>query len=92
MSLIYPLFIYAYLLIIFVDVIPSRSAEVLAGNYLVRYIFGATGTAVVLPAVNSIGIGAFSTISAGFMTVCCGWVILVIHDGALPWPRKRDGH
>ncbi|KAK8101111.1 hypothetical protein PG999_011485 [Apiospora kogelbergensis] len=71
------------------DVIPSRSAEVLAGNYLVRYIFGAIGTAVVLPAVNHIGIGAFSTISAGFMVACCGWVILVIHDGALPSETQR---
>ncbi|KAK8032372.1 MFS transporter- DHA1 family- multidrug resistance protein [Apiospora arundinis] len=73
------------------DVIPSRSAEVLAGNYLIRYIFGAIGTAVVLPAVDSIGIGAFSTITAGFVTVTCGWVILVIHDGALPWSSKRGG-
>ncbi|KAK8113174.1 MFS-type transporter ppsE [Apiospora sp. TS-2023a] len=74
------------------DVIPSRSAEVLAGNFLVRYIFGAIGTAVVLPAVDTIGIGAFSTISAGFVIVICAWVILVIHDGALPWSGKRGGH
>ena len=32
-----------------------------------RYLFGAVGTAVCLPAVESIGVGWFSTISAGFL-------------------------
>ncbi|KFX97676.1 hypothetical protein O988_04742 [Pseudogymnoascus sp. VKM F-3808] len=49
------------------DVLPELGAEVIAGNYMVRYLFGAMGTAVVLPAVESIGVGWFSTISAGFM-------------------------
>ena len=49
------------------DVLPDVGAEVIAGNYMVRYLFGAVGTAVVLPAVESIGVGWFSTISAGFM-------------------------
>lgn len=51
------------------DVLPELGAEVIAGNYMVRYLFGAMGTAVVLPAVESIGVGWFSTISAGFMVV-----------------------
>lgn len=51
------------------DVLPDQGAEVIAGNYMVRYLFGALGTAVVLPAVESIGVGWFSTISAGFMVV-----------------------
>lgn len=51
------------------DVMPDRGAEVIAGNYMVRYLFGALGTAVVLPAIESIGVGWFSTISAGFMIV-----------------------
>jgi hypothetical protein len=59
---------------------PSRSAEVTAANYLLRYIFGAVGSSVVLPAVEKIGIGAFTTISAGFVAVACGGMLLVIYD------------
>ncbi len=49
------------------DVMQSRSAEVIAGNYMVRYLFAAAGTAVVLPATEKIGVGWFSTISAAFL-------------------------
>lgn len=66
---------------------PSRSAEVTAANYLMRYIFGAAGSAVVLPAVEKIGIGAFTTISAGFVAVSCGGLLLVIHE-KVPFARK----
>lgn len=51
------------------DVMQSSSAEVIAGNYMIRYLFGALGSAVVLPAVEKIGVGWFSTISAGFLVV-----------------------
>lgn len=34
---------------------------------MVRYLFGALGTATVLPAVERIGVGWFSTISAAFL-------------------------
>jgi len=36
---------------------------------MVRYFFGAFGSAVVLPAVQKIGVGWFSTISALFLFV-----------------------
>lgn len=49
------------------DVMQGRSAEVIAGNYLFRYLFAALGSATVLPAVEKIGVGWFSTISAGFL-------------------------
>ncbi|KAF7294529.1 Major facilitator superfamily transporter protein [Mycena indigotica] len=49
------------------DVMQSRSAEVVAGNYMVRYFFAAAGSAVVLPAVQVIGVGWFSTITAVFL-------------------------
>ncbi|KAG9731652.1 hypothetical protein KCU73_g11535, partial [Aureobasidium melanogenum] len=49
------------------DVMQKRSSEVVAGNYMLRYIFAATGTAACLPAVEAIGVGWFSTISAGFL-------------------------
>ncbi|KAF2640676.1 MFS general substrate transporter [Massarina eburnea CBS 473.64] len=51
------------------DVMQSRSSEVISGNYLVRYMFAAAGSAACLPAVRSIGVGWFSTISALFMVV-----------------------
>jgi len=52
------------------DVMQGRSAEVVAGNYFMRYMFAAGGSAVVLPAVRAIGVGWFSTISALFLV--CG--------------------
>lgn len=45
----------------------GRSAEVVAGNYMFRYAFGALGTGVVLPAIEAMGVGWFSTISAAFV-------------------------
>ena len=49
-----------------VDVMQAkgRSAEVVAGNYMIRYVFAAAGSAVCLPAIEAIGVGWFSTISA----------------------------
>ncbi|CAI6330121.1 unnamed protein product [Periconia digitata] len=51
------------------DVMQSRSSEVVAGNYMMRYVFAAAGSAACLPAVRKIGVGWFSTISALFMVV-----------------------
>jgi len=47
----------------------SRSAEVVAGNYVIRYVFAAAGSAVCLPAIEKIGVGWFSTISALFLVI-----------------------
>ncbi len=49
------------------DVMQGSGAEVIAGNYMIRYLFAALGSATVLPAVEKIGVGWFSTISAGFL-------------------------
>ncbi|KAF1835220.1 MFS general substrate transporter [Decorospora gaudefroyi] len=49
------------------DVMQGRSAEVVAGNYFMRYMFAAAGSAACLPAVRAIGVGWFSTISAFFL-------------------------
>lgn len=43
--------------------------EFVAGNYMVRYMFAAAGSAVCLPAVRKVGVGWFSTISAVFLIV-----------------------
>ncbi|CAG5152547.1 uncharacterized protein ALTATR162_LOCUS2814 [Alternaria atra] len=54
------------------DVMQGRSAEVVAGNYFMRYMFAAAGSAACLPAVRKIGVGWFSTISAGFLVAGAG--------------------
>lgn len=53
------------------DIIQShgRSADVIAGNYFIRYMFRAAGIAAALPIINSIGVGWLSTISAVFLVV-----------------------
>lgn len=51
------------------DVMQGRGSDVIAGNYFMRYLFAAIGTAVVLPAIQVIGVGAFSTISAAFLVL-----------------------
>src|SRR5271170_2324488 len=54
----------------------DRSAEVVAGNYMIRYVFAAAGSAVCLPAIQKIGVGWFSTISAGFLLFSTSLVML----------------
>jgi hypothetical protein len=51
------------------DVMQQCSAEVVAGNYFMRYIFAAAGSAACLPAVRAMGVGWFSTISAFCLVV-----------------------
>ncbi|KAJ5773939.1 hypothetical protein N7457_008835 [Penicillium paradoxum] len=73
------------------DVMQSsgRSAEVVAGSYLVRYIFGALGSGLVLPAVETMGVGWFSTISALFL-ILSGvgvWLTTVFGD---QWRDKAE--
>lgn len=57
----------------------GRSAEVVAGNYMFRYVFAALGSGIVLPAVEAIGVGWFSSISALFLVVSgvCVWLTTV---------------
>ncbi|KAL5121463.1 hypothetical protein ACEQ8H_000535 [Pleosporales sp. CAS-2024a] len=61
------LFCFPSLNVYCLDVMQSRSAEVIAGNYFMRYMFAAGGSAVVLPGIHGIGVGWFSTISALFL-------------------------
>jgi MFS family permease len=73
------------------DVMQSkgRSAEVVAGNYMFRYAFGALGTGVVLPAVEAMGVGWFSTISALFLATAGGLIWLTTVSGS-GWRQKAD--
>lgn len=60
------------------DVMPGKGSEVIAGNYFVRYLFACMGTAVVLPAIDGIGVGWFSTICTLFLLFgsACGVVTI----------------
>ena len=51
------------------DVMKKQSSEVVAGNYVIRYLFAAGGSAACLPVIEAIGVGWFSTISALFLVL-----------------------
>jgi MFS family permease len=73
------------------DVMQSkgRSAEVVAGNYMIRYFFAAAGSAVCLPAIEKIGVGWFSTISSAFLVCTTGLVWLTTKYGE-KWRTKIE--
>lgn len=50
-----------------IDVMPGQGAEVAATHFFMRYLIGCVASAVVLPAVEGVGIGWFSTISAAYL-------------------------
>ncbi|KAF8191668.1 major facilitator superfamily domain-containing protein [Mycena galopus ATCC 62051] len=72
------------------DVMQSRSAEVVAGNYMLRYFFAAAGSAVVLPAVEKIGVGWFSTISSVLLVLVAAGVHCTAVWGK-SWRDKING-
>ena len=69
------------------DVIPGRGAEVAAANFFVRYLAGCLGSAVVLPIVQSIGVGWFSTISSALMVLSAVGMWIGIQRGG-KWTEK----
>lgn len=74
-----------------VDVMQSRGlgSVVVAGNYEIRYVFAAAGSAVCLPAIESIGVGWFSTVSALFLVVSAGGLWMVCLHGQ-QWRHDVD--
>ena len=60
-----------------------------AGNFCIRYFFGAFASAVVLPAINKIGVGWFSTISAVFMVLATLLTYTTVLFGK-GWREKID--
>jgi len=60
-----------------------------AGNYVIRYVFSAIASAVCLPAVEAIGIGWFSTISAVFLVMSAVAVMLTTLRGE-SWRNKIE--
>ncbi|KAM0454677.1 hypothetical protein ACHAPV_005572 [Trichoderma viride] len=71
------------------DVMPGRGAEVTAANYFVRYLAGCVGTAVVLPAIDGIGVGWFETLSTGLMVLSTLGVMATIRWGK-EWRESID--
>ncbi|KAI1362704.1 major facilitator superfamily domain-containing protein [Xylaria arbuscula] len=71
------------------DVMSGRGAEVIAGNYAIRYLFGCLATAVVLPAIQTIGVGWFSTISTFFLVGGAGCTYLTVRYGE-QWRNDID--
>lgn len=67
-----------------------RSSEVVGGNYLMRYAFGAAGSAAALPAIQVIGVGWFSTISAGFLVLsaCLVYMTILWGEEMKAWAEK----
>jgi len=71
------------------DVMQERGAEVIAGNYFVRYLFACLGSALVLPAIEGIGIGWFSTISALFLVATTLGTAAAVRWGK-GWRKRID--
>lgn len=69
------------------DVMPGQGAEVAAANFCLRYLAGCLGTAVVLPAIEGVGVGWFSTLSAGLMVLSTGGLLASIWYGQ-KWQKK----
>ncbi|KAL5612209.1 hypothetical protein BROUX41_000251 [Berkeleyomyces rouxiae] len=71
------------------DVNQARSAEVIGGNYLFRYIFAAGGSAIVLPAIDAMGLGWYTTISTAFLIISTGGLLACIKWGK-GWRESID--
>ncbi|KAJ5088618.1 hypothetical protein N7456_012234 [Penicillium angulare] len=63
------LFVYPSLNTYCLDVMQTQGygSEIVAGNYFIRYMFAAAGSAACLPAIEKFGVGWFTTISVGFL-------------------------
>ncbi|KAI5310306.1 hypothetical protein KEM55_008730 [Ascosphaera atra] len=68
----------------------GRTADALSCNYFPRYIAAAVGTAVVIPAVQGIGLGWFCVITAAILVVTTFSVLLAIWKGEA-WRATREG-
>ncbi|KAL8376436.1 hypothetical protein RB595_007499 [Gaeumannomyces hyphopodioides] len=71
------------------DVMQTRAAEVVAGNYVFRYMFACLGTAVALPAIGAVGVGWFCTISSAFLVLSTLGLCATIRWGE-GWRESQD--
>ncbi|POY75477.1 putative Fructokinase [Rhodotorula taiwanensis] len=65
-----------------VDVLSTRSSEVIAINNACRYAVAAGASAFVLPMIQAIGVGWTNTFAALIVWLGCGVVLLTIRYGA----------
>ncbi|KAM0352788.1 hypothetical protein ACHAP4_008941 [Fusarium culmorum] len=71
------------------DVMPGQGAEVAATNFFARYLVGCVASAVVLPAIEAVGIGWFSTISAAYLIVSALATMAAIRWGKC-WRERME--
>lgn len=64
-----------------VDCLQTRSAEVIAINNCIRYLFAAGASAGILPLVKAIGVGPANTLAAGIAWMGFGTVLLTLKWG-----------
>ncbi|KAF9893339.1 hypothetical protein FE257_011771 [Aspergillus nanangensis] len=83
------LFCYPSLNTYCLDVKPDQSAELIAGNFFIRYIFGAVASAAAIPATEVIGVGFFSTIAAALLAVGGGGLLVVARWGTI-WRKTTS--
>lgn len=69
------------------DVMAGQGAEVAAGNYFLRYLAGCLAIAVVLPAIEAMGVGWFSTLSTVLMLLSTVGIVASIKHGQ-EWQKK----
>lgn len=72
------------------DALPGRGAEVAASNFFLRYMAGCLATAVVLPIIQAIGVGWFSTISSLLMVLATAGVMWAVRRGD-EWTKLVNG-
>lgn len=68
-----------YLVDVFQD--KGESSVAVAGNYMSRFLFAAAGTAACLPAIETMGVGWFSTLSGLFISVTAVMVWALVKRG-----------
>ncbi|KAH7024659.1 putative MFS transporter [Microdochium trichocladiopsis] len=72
------------------DVMPGRSAEVIGSNYAMRYLAATVSIAIVLPAIQSIGVGWYSTISAALLVASAGGLAYNVRYGRMMRDKIDD--
>jgi len=72
------------------DVMPGRSAEMIGANYAMRYFAGTVSIAVVLPAIEQMGLGWYSTLSAALIVAASGGLIWTVKRGRVMRDRVDE--
>ncbi|KAJ9666119.1 hypothetical protein H2201_003797 [Coniosporium apollinis] len=71
------------------EVMEERSAEVVASNYIIRYIFAALASGLCLPIIRETGVGWLSTVTGTLLVISTIGICFTIRFGK-DWREKRD--